>query len=1187
MPSTRTVSTRSVLRLWLALGAVFAMTVGGLSGLARAADDAPSPLKLVKILRQSDFTQSPLAFTPVGLDAKLREAVFYAREANGSGPARLYLVDTRSLAETETIPTEMLSGSPSDFYLDPNAHVVYIAGQISRSVTGCSVGAPVSSVCAAASPTALQAPTIETVSLLDHSKHLLTLPDEAIGQQLVAMTMSADSSTLYALLHSDPPNGFAGEHGIASSLTLYAIDVAATTGATSPAHVRWTYGINSCASLVSESSAGLGNGSQEFLGVDPAGRFVYFACRGLISYTLGAHLSADGAIVVNFPKGRAFAPDPSTSGFGTEFYPNGAAAKFGLTAGDASRNLLYLATTGTRNYVRVFNAAERAWTGTVPFASGSGSNLFGIGTDAAAGRAYLYYGSPSLISAEAGQVPVDHGVPLPLGDATNTSGGGTPLIDPATHRIFLAGRPDGSPTEVGKWQILSVLADTRPPVPTAVDVDPDAKTHQVDLTPDTDVSYSGFASAYGAKAIAYGTEHLGDSSGNTPSETVQGLGSTCTNGLHQDAAPACTSIPPLPDGTRSVVVGQVEDSELSSSAAKAKATALAIDDTTHGNVSTLSSINLSTVVSGGPPVPTPRDLGAPESPDVTQQYAPSSCGDFGGKSVNLTGQDSGVVCDHNGQQAGGAAVSPLALQQPGLEVATAASSTLVRRTVDNSVETVANAIARGIRVAVPGGPTITIGEVTATASSKAAGRTGTASSSFVTKISQVTVQDPSGAVRFRCGFEADADANCDPRQLTAVVNQLSPSPVLFLTPSPNLDPRAKASPGGAQAQIIKSPYQYWNDYFTDGDNGFEVPGLQIVMVADQDQPSRLTLELAGVHVESHDEIGTPPPPQSPQAPGQFELMLLDDATPPNLLSGATFALQGPTGTDPLTCRTAADGIGTCLFKDVKPGSYTISETTPPPGFAAIDDYTANVKAGDGITKVTLVNLAAIGKVELTLVEPGDTAAPLSGGVFALQKGKSVLDTPLATCTTGADGTCAFDKVPLGDYTMEQVSAPEGFLVSDPVEFNLTKPAQVAKLRFVDGLPGMEAVPPTVIPGKPAIPPTVIPGKPAVPPKVIPGKPGVPPRTMMLPAVGGDASMPSLEPAAYAADSGPAPIVASQPADALSLGSGGLRAVSARLARLVIHSPQQAVLLLFVWFVLGLPMYLWVRRQQFVTATEGI
>jgi hypothetical protein len=175
--------------------------------------------------------------------------------------------------------------------------------------------------------------------------------------------------------------------------------------------------------------------------------------------------------------------------------------------------------------------------------------------------------------------------------------------------------------------------------------------------------------------------------------------------------------------------------------------------------------------------------------------------------------------------------------------------------------------------------------------------------------------------------------------------------------------------------------------------------------------------------------------------------------------------------------------------------------------------------------------------------------------------------------------------------MEQVSAPGTFIVSEPVEFDLTKPGQVAKLRFVDGIPGKEAEPPVVIPGKPAIPPKVIPGKPAIPPKVIPGKPAVPPRTMVLPALDGGTGDAALEPAGYDEElSGPAPVVASQPSgglDAMSLGSGGLTAVSARLAKLVIHSPQQAVLLLFVWLVLGLPVYLWVRRQQFITATEGI
>ena len=132
-------------------------------------------------------------------------------------------------------------------------------------------------------------------------------------------------------------------------------------------------------------------------------------------------------------------------------------------------------------------------------------------------------------------------------------------------------------------------------------------------------------------------------------------------------------------------------------------------------------------------------------------------------------------------------------------------------------------------------------------------------------------------------------------------------------------------------------------------------------------------------------------------------------------------------------------------------------------------------------------------------------------------GASTLGTPVATCTTDTHGTCGFEKVPLGDYTMAQVSAPSGYLVSEDVAFSLTEPGQVATLTFVDGTPAVAAVPPTVIAGTPPVPATVIPGKPAVPSRVIPGTPAVPGRTIVLPAEG-DAGLisdlPSLQPVAF-------------------------------------------------------------------------
>jgi hypothetical protein len=424
-----------------------------------------------------------------------------------------------------------------------------------------------------------------------------------------------------------------------------------------------------------------------------------------------------------------------------------------------------------------------------------------------------------------------------------------------------------------------------------------------------------------------------------------------------------------------------------------------------------------------------------------------------------------------------------------------------------------------------------------------------------------------------------------------VVSAQAEFPVLFLTPEPDVTSSVAGSPGGAQAEVIKSPYQRVNDYITNGDSGVEVPGLEVIVVADHRQPSRLVMQFAGLHAESHYEIGeTPPPPPALPDPS-LELKLVDDATPPAALSGATFTLQGPEGTAPVTCLTAADGIGTCKFAKLPVGSYTIAETTPPPGFAAAKDYKLTLEAGK-VYKTSFVNLPAFGSVNVALRAPGDDAKPLAGGVFAMFTGADVLATPVATCTTDANGACGFDKVPLGSYTMTQVSAPEGYVVTDNVPFELAEPKQVVTVKFVDGIPGVAAVPPIVIPGKPAVPPKVIPGKPAVPPKVIPGKPAVPPRTMVLPAVdgAGTAGLDALEPSSYDTSSVPPPVVSSQDAAAmapLQLGGGGLGAVPVRLARLAVHSPQQAVLLLFVWLILGTPVYLWVRRRQFILETERL
>jgi hypothetical protein len=146
--------------------------------------------------------------------------------------------------------------------------------------------------------------------------------------------------------------------------------------------------------------------------------------------------------------------------------------------------------------------------------------------------------------------------------------------------------------------------------------------------------------------------------------------------------------------------------------------------------------------------------------------------------------------------------------------------------------------------------------------------------------------------------------------------------------------------------------------------------------------------------------------------------------------------------------------------------------------------------------------------------------------------------------------------------MHQQLAPNGFLVSEDVPFTLSEPGQDATLDFVDGTPGVKAVKA----------------------KFIPGKPAVAPHTEVI--GGGGKGLPAV-PAAYSTST--PPVVSAQPAAQAPVVAGlpqSIAALPAQLAKLLTHSPQQAVLLLFVWLVLGLPIYLWARRRQLLTATEG-
>ena len=1150
------------MRAWLSIGAVLAATMLAGAAVARAEDATGTPgLDFVGFVHLSDLSRpvtgsQPVSALPIGSDGEGHVLLT-------DGVGTIFFLDSATLQQTSAISTGFPGankGRSSAAAVDNAAHIAYLASAATRA-SGCNGFE--TALCTAGSGAVL--PSLASVDLISGVTKRYDFPPAAAGQDVAGLTVvhAPDGRTVvFALLYADVSGiSSTGAPALTHALTLYAVD--GDKIRTDPTNATlWSYSVPSCASLPSYTT----NGGQDFLGIASTGSYAYFACRGVAAKNAPGAIQPAGADVVDF--GSAF--PASAGGFSSAFYPQGIGAQFSASSGDQATGRLFVVSIQP-DKLYAFDSAHRAWVGAVPFPTGVGQNLYGVTADPATGRAYVYYQQKFIVSVQDNQLPLPQGSELGLGDLYPATGA-LPYVDPTSQRLFLPtgnkfDHLDGTSTYPSD-DAIAVFDDTRSPAPNNSSPDPDSLTHDIDVSDSTPVTYGGFASGYGAKAIAVGGIHstaVGAAVLDFPGSTAQ---SACT----QSSGNLCVDVPNTSDGSRTFTFGQVLDTEVSNSAAAANSSPLSIDKTTGADVTSATSppaapdgsggasSSSTDGSSGGTPQPFTGIPSGPTDP-AQEQTSPATCSDYGGKAANTQTPGALAGCDHDGGKASGGAAAPAAFSNAPIQVGYAASATSVAGGITSGAAAKAVAVARGISIGSPGGPSITIGEVETTAAAGAAGRPGTTASKFTRSVSDVTVTDPSGNTVYTCGFDPPND-QCDPRQLTDVVSAQFESPIEFIEPSADTDPTVTGSPGGAQAEVIKDPYQYWNDYFTNADDGFEVPGLQIVFVGDQAQPSRFVLELAAVHVEAHDAIGLPPPPVPPLPDPTLKLSLTDGSTPAVPLAGGEFSLVGEDGTTASTCSTAADGIGSCSFPDVTPGNYTIKETKPPPGYAAAPDYPLSLDPGQDYT-ATFVNLLAIGAVHVSLTSAVDKS-PLSGAVFAMYAGTSTLGTPLGTCTTGKDGACGFDKVPLGAYTMHQQSTPKGFLASDDFPFTLSDPGQDATLTFVDGTPGVKAVPG----------------------KFIPGKPAVPPHTEVI--GGGGQGLPAV-PAAYSTSSDIAPVVSAAPSSQAPVIAGlgqRLANLPAQLAKLLTHSPQQAVLLLFMWLVFGMPIYLWARRRQLLSATEG-
>lgn len=167
-------------------------------------------------------------------------------------------------------------------------------------------------------------------------------------------------------------------------------------------------------------------------------------------------------------------------------------------------------------------------------------------------------------------------------------------------------------------------------------------------------------------------------------------------------------------------------------------------------------------------------------------------------------------------------------------------------------------------------------------------------------------------------------------------------------------------------------------------------------------------------------------------PHEKGVAVLKESPDGTRLKGAVFTLYKD---DSVIKEVTTDNAGVALFTGLKSGSYYIKETAAPEGYKLSDkkfDFTIDSNgalsvegfAGDELYKLTVENRPVEHGFKVKKVSTNDEKLVLPGAEFRILGGG--LDR---TYTTGANGLTEQITLPIGEYTLTEMKAPEGYVIN--------------------------------------------------------------------------------------------------------------------------------------------------------------
>ena len=159
--------------------------------------------------------------------------------------------------------------------------------------------------------------------------------------------------------------------------------------------------------------------------------------------------------------------------------------------------------------------------------------------------------------------------------------------------------------------------------------------------------------------------------------------------------------------------------------------------------------------------------------------------------------------------------------------------------------------------------------------------------------------------------------------------------------------------------------------------------------------------------------------------GSISIEKVDSKDSELKLEGAEFKVINSDGEEVGNIVTGEDGKGS--LGNLPYGEYTLIETKAPDGYElSLDLIVVEVNSETEVYK-TITNTKILGKINILKVDSDDEDVKLSGAVFEVKDSQG---TVVDTITTGENGVGTSKELPYGSYTVAEVSAPEGYELSE-------------------------------------------------------------------------------------------------------------------------------------------------------------